>query len=182
MRVVHMHHIDPGGWSDQVAAFLRRDHAVCATPKACPGRYARDYRVGLLLEARPVRYRGKPVTFAVTEVDRSTLGDSWLWPGSVTSMDIEGFTQPNEDGVEEDYSRHVSTDWSDGWPLETVVEVWVIPMNARLCGFTLDASVYAHHRDEVDAVAAAYGVPVHVVPDPPHGRTLYTLRRSKKLA
>lgn len=167
MRVVHMHHINAGDFSNQVANFLTRGNAVCATPKVCPGRYARQHRVGLSLEAEPVRLNGEIVSFATETIYRATDGDSWLWPGSVSSLEISAFTQPDADGVDADETHRVSTDLAVGWPLRNVVEVWIIPATARLRGITLDASVYARHKPEVDAVAAEYGVRVHVVPDPP---------------
>lgn len=168
MRVVHMHHINAGDFSNQVANFLARGNAVCATPKVCPGRYSRDHRVGLSLEAEPVRLNGEIVSFATSSVYRDTMGDSWLWPGSVTSLRINAFTQPDRDtGEDTDETHRVSTDLAAGWPLRSVVEVWIIPATARLRGITLDASVYSRHKAEIDAVASEHGVRVHVVPDVP---------------
>lgn len=163
--VVHMHHFRRN-IIEATHAFLARPEAVCATPRECPARYARLDRVGLVLDSELVRFRGRTVAFSVDSIspDGSTMGDSWLWAGQITTPDVTEFFEYDRDSVAHDAADKVSADLDDqGAALAHVVEVWILPVRSRLVGIEVDASVYAERRADVDALAAEFGVPLTVV-------------------
>ena len=162
-----MHHIaQERSFAKDVSMFLQREHAVCATPTRSPARYAREYRVGLVLEAPCVRLQGKTVAFGVHQVYSNTMGDSWLCPSrTVKTLDIQEYLEPMNDDMMHMEDR-VSLALASGYPLWAIVEVWIIPTHSRLLAITVDRPVYERNKAAIDEAAAELGVPVHVRPAP----------------
>lgn len=156
MLLTHMHHVrgDSSSFLEDIATFLSRKHAVCATPVASSFRYACNWRIGLVIEAEPVRCDGKPLAWS---------GTSWLDPQHVTALEVDsdaiaGLYAPNE-------LEFASLDgWRD-W-LERVAfpsEVWVIPATARLVGIEVVTLASPETVELARKVAESLGLELRVI-------------------